>query len=131
MLETTITLDAEQKVATITLPAESIEKTDKAVVFTAANIQSTTGKSLNTYTGTVGVEDNVSPKLVSAKVLNNKEIELTYSEAISLGDNSNVSADFTIMQGTTALSLGEEELEDQRSIWNPYKSENFPFNDYT
>lgn len=108
--ETTITLDTAQKVSTITLPAESVEKTDQAVVLTVENIQSTTGKSLKTYKGTVGVEDNTSPKLVSAKVLNTKEIEITYNEAIDLGESSNVSADFTILQGSTALTLGEEEL---------------------
>ena len=81
---TTITLDETQKVATITLPAETVEKTDQAVVFTAANIQSVTGKSLNTYTGTVAVEDNVAPVVVSARVLDNKTIELTYSENVEL-----------------------------------------------
>ena len=95
---TTITLDAAQTVATITLPAESVEETDQAVVFTAANIQSTTGKALNTYTGTVAVEINVAPILASAEALDNKTIVLTYSENVELtnarGDVFEVGEDF-------------------------------------
>ena len=101
---TTITLDATQKVATITLPTGSVDKDDQAAIFTVANIQSTTGKMVNTYKGTVAIEDNVAPVLVSAKALDNKTIELTYNESIQLaGDNAG--ADFTIMQGTTAVIL--------------------------
>jgi len=84
-------------------------------VFTVANIQSTSGKSLKTYTKTVGVEDNVAPVLLSAKVLDNKSIELTYSENVTLTDAvSNVFTvgdDFAITVGTTALNLAEGELK--------------------
>ena len=107
---TTITLDEAQKVATITLPAGSVEKTDQAVVFTAANIQSTTGKALKTYTGTVAVEDNVAPVLVSAKVLNSKEIELTYSENVMI-TSADIGDDFSIVEGTTAIALDAAELK--------------------
>lgn len=101
---TTITLDATQKVATITLPAESVDNDDQAAIFTVANIQSTTGKMVNTYKGTVAIADNVAPVLVSAKAIDNKTIELTYNEAVQLaGDNAGT--DFTIMQGTTATIL--------------------------
>lgn len=117
---TVITLDAAQKVATITLPAESVEKTDQAVVFTASNIQSTTGKTLKTYTGTVAVEDNVAPMLVSAKVLDNKSIELTYSESIDLTD-VNVGADFTILEGTTAVTLNANQLKASKVAGFPTK----------
>ncbi|MBO0603167.1 S-layer homology domain-containing protein [Sporosarcina sp. E16_3] len=106
---TTITLDNAQKVATITLPAESVEKTDQAAVFTVANIQSTSGKTLKTYTKTVGVEDNVAPVLLSAKVLDDKSIELTYSENVDL-NGSEVGADFTLIQGSTAINLDAKEL---------------------
>jgi len=112
---TTITLDDAQKVATITLPVESVEKDDQAAIFTVANIQSTTGKSLNTYTGTLAVDDNVAPVLVSAKVLDNKTIELTYSENIKLANAEDnifeVDNDFAITVGTTALPLNKGELK--------------------
>jgi len=107
---TTITLNENQTVATITLPAESVATTDPAVVFTVANIQSTLGKALKTYTETVEVEDNVAPVLLSAKVLDDKSIELTYSENINL-NGKNVGADFTIMEGTTAIVLEAKELK--------------------
>ncbi|WP_318617270.1 S-layer homology domain-containing protein [Sporosarcina sp. YIM B06819] len=107
---TTITLDATQKVATITLPAESVDKDDQAVIFTVANIQSTTGKALNTYTGTVTVADNMAPVLVGAKAIDNKTIELTYNEAVQLAVG-NAGADFTIMQGTTAVILKDAAWE--------------------
>ena len=92
-----------------------MKKLTKAVVFTASNIQSVSGKSLNTYTGTVAVEDNVAPVLVSARVLDNKTIELTYSENVELtGANDNVfevGDDFIITNGTTALALEAVELK--------------------
>jgi|GEM_PF-1646694 len=116
---TTITLNAgpspaAQTVATITLPAESVSKDDANAVFTATNVKNTAGtKTLKSYTGTVDVKDNVSPVLESAKVLDNKTIELTYSEAIaSLGTDANVFDDFEIKNGsTTALSLTTGELK--------------------
>jgi hypothetical protein len=112
---TEITLDKTQKVATITLPVESIAKTDQAVVFTVANIQSTSGKSLKTYTGTVAVEDNVAPVLESAKVLNDTTIELTYSENVVLTDGQDnvfeVGDDFAITNGTVALDLKAADLK--------------------
>lgn len=117
---TTITLDSAQKVATITLPAGSVEKTDQAAVFTVANIQSTSGKTLKTYTKTVGVEDNVAPVLLSAKVLDDKSIELTYSENVDL-IGSDVGADFTIMEGTTAINLEAKELKASKVSGFPTK----------
>lgn len=82
---TTITLDKDQKVATITLPAESIDKDDKAAVFTVANVKNTAGtKTLKSYVGTVGVNDNVAPKLQSAQLLaDGKTFVLTYNENVA------------------------------------------------
>ncbi|GEL04678.1 hypothetical protein [Rummeliibacillus stabekisii] len=79
---TTITLDKDQKVATIKLPAESIAKDDKAAVFTVANVKNTAGtKTLKSYAGTVDVKDNVAPKLQSAQLLaDGKTFVLTYDE---------------------------------------------------
>ncbi|WP_342442442.1 hypothetical protein MHB65_03045 [Lysinibacillus sp. FSL K6-0075] len=104
---TTITLDSAQKVATITLPAESVEKDDAAAIFTVANIKNTAGtKTVKSYTGTVDVEDNVSPVLQSAKAIDNKTIELTYSEAINL-TGTDIGNDFIIKQGTDAITFAQ------------------------
>ncbi|WP_053585327.1 S-layer homology domain-containing protein [Lysinibacillus contaminans] len=107
---TTITLDSTQKVATITLPVESIAKDDQASVFTVANVKNIAGtKTVKSFTGTVSVEDNTAPVLQSAKILDNKTIELTYSEAMNLtGDN--VFDSFKIVQGTDTLALATGEL---------------------
>ena len=122
---TTITLNDAQTEATITLPAEAIEKDDQAAIFTVANIQSTTGKTLRTYTGTVAVEDNVAPVLVSAKVLDNKTIELTYSENIKLTDANKdlfeVGDDFIITVGTTPLALDAAHLKAESVAGFPAK----------
>lgn len=111
---TSITLDADQKVATITLPADSVSKDDQAAIFTVANVKNTAGtKTVKSYTGTVDVKDNVAPVLDSAKVLDNKTIELTYSEAIQIdaaGTNKNLGDSFVIKQGDTVLSLANAEL---------------------
>ncbi|MFJ7736021.1 S-layer homology domain-containing protein [Lysinibacillus sp. NPDC097287] len=109
---TTITLNTDQTIATITLPEESIAKDDKASVFTVANIKNTVGtKTLKSYTGTVAVEDNTAPVLQSAKILDNKTIELTYSEAMNLsGIDVDVFDSFKIVQGTDTLVLATGEL---------------------
>lgn len=109
---TTIVLNSTQTVATITLPAsESIEKDDQAAVFTVANVHSLAGEVLNSYKGTVGVLDNTAPVLESAKVLDNKTIELTYSEAIQLASGSDVGDSFVIKQDGTELVLADAELK--------------------
>ncbi|ETT87905.1 hypothetical protein MKZ08_18955 [Viridibacillus sp. FSL R5-0477] len=108
---TTITLDKDQKVATITLPAESIAKDDKASVFTAANIKNIAGtKTVKSYTNTVDVKDNVAPVVQSAKILDNKTIELTYSEALAL-TGADAGESFKIVQGTDTLVLTATELK--------------------
>ncbi|MEC2074242.1 hypothetical protein [Alkalihalophilus marmarensis] len=109
---TTITLDSEQKVATITLPAtDSVSKDDDFAVFTASNIKNTAGtKTSKTFTDTVEVKDNTAPVLRSAKALDNKTLELTYSEAIDLG-GTDVGLDFSILEGSTAVTLAADELK--------------------
>lgn len=111
---TTILLNSLQTEATITLPVGSIAQDDQAVVFTAANVKTTDGtKTLKPYTGTVKLADTVAPVLDSAKVLDNKTIELTYSEAIQIdaaGTTKNLGDSFVIKQGDTVLSLANAEL---------------------
>lgn len=102
---TTITLDGTQKTATITLPAGSIAKDDKAAIFTVANVKNTAGtKTVKSYTGTLQVVDNVAPVLESAKVLSDSSIELTYNEAIDL-TGSNVTGSFEIKEGSTVATV--------------------------
>lgn len=111
---TTIVLDGGQTTATITLPTtDSVAKDDPTATFTVANVQSLTGETLKSYTGTVAIEDNTAPVLNSAKVLDNKTIELTYSEAIQIDaatTNMNLGDSFVIKQGDTVLGLANAEL---------------------
>jgi trimeric autotransporter adhesin len=117
---TTITLNpadspvpgtAAQTIATIVLPEQSIEKYDNAAVFTINGVVSLSGKVNKSFTKAIEVQDNVSPVLQSAKVLDNKTIELTYSENIAALSNTNVGTEFKIYQGTTALTLADSELK--------------------
>lgn len=107
---TTITLDAAKQKAEISLPEQSIAKTDSDALFTVANVQSSTGKTIQPFTGTVEVKDNVSPTLESARILDNKTIELTFSEDMVALTDAQVGEDFVITQGSTALSLAKGEL---------------------
>ncbi|MGE7836001.1 hypothetical protein [Viridibacillus arvi] len=108
---TTITLNSAQTVATITLPVETVAKDDKAAVFTVANVKNTAGtKTVKSYAGTVDVKDNVAPLLQSAKILDNKTIELTYSEALAL-TGVDAGESFKIVQGTDTLVLTATELK--------------------
>ncbi|AUM66995.1 hypothetical protein C0R09_22110 [Brevibacillus laterosporus] len=108
---TTITLDAAKQKAEISLPEESIAKSDANALFTVANVQSSTGKTIEPFTGITDVKDNVSPALESARILDNKTIELTFSEAMEELTDVEVDEDFVITQGTTALSLAKGELK--------------------
>lgn len=116
---TTITLNAAvagppavaaQTIATITLPAGTIDTTDTAAIFTINGVQTLTGKTNKAFTKAVVITDNVKPVLQSARVLDNKTIELTYSEALDALANVNVGSEFTIYQGTTALTLTDAQL---------------------
>lgn len=108
---TTITLNADKTVATITLPtASSIKADDEAAIFTVANVQNTAGtKTAKSFAKTVAVTDNTAPNLVAAQVVDNKTIELTYDEAIKVSD-LNVNDEFLITVGNGELTLAEGEL---------------------
>lgn len=112
---TTITLNNDQKVATITLPTEgSVAKDDLTAIFTVSNIKNTAGnKSVESYSGTVKVSDNVKPVLQNAKVLDNKTIELTYNEVMAL-TGTDVGSDFVIKNGNTTLGLTAAQLKASR-----------------
>ncbi|QHZ54684.1 hypothetical protein M655_002850 [Brevibacillus sp. NSP2.1] len=79
---TTITLDADKKVATITLPAESIAKTDTAAVFTISNVLNTANAKIKYTTTTVPVKDNVVPVLNSAVLSSDNTITFGFSETL-------------------------------------------------
>ncbi|MGK8612904.1 hypothetical protein ACRS4M_10580 [Streptococcus pneumoniae] len=107
---TTITLNTAKDTALITLPASSIPTSDTAAVFTVDNVQSLSGLTIKPLTTTVAIVDNVAPVLTSAKVLDNKTIELTYSENIAALSSANVFDSFKIVNGTTAIPLASGEL---------------------
>jgi hypothetical protein len=102
---TSITLDDTQKVATITLPDESIAVSDSNAVFTINNVQSLTNKTIKPVTTTVAIVDNVDPVLQSARVLDNNTIELTYSENLGNISGASVGDEFVIYEGTIAKAL--------------------------
>lgn len=107
---TIITLSADQKQAIIDLPhTESVATSDKAI-FTISGVQNVAGTTISPVTTTVDVVDNVAPVLESAKVLDNKTIELTYSENIAALTNADVFDSFKIVNGTTAIPLAKGEL---------------------
>lgn len=80
---TSITLDGTQNTATITLPAESIVKTDATTIFTVANVVALDGSKLNAYNGTVQTADNVKPVLSSAVLNSDDTLTVGFSEALA------------------------------------------------
>lgn len=101
-----------QTIATITLPSQSVDKTDSKAIFTVNGVKSISGKTNKSYTTTLAVADNVSPVLQSAKVIDNKTIELTYNEdMLNTISNASVGDEFVIYQGSTALTLTAAELK--------------------
>lgn len=101
-----------QTIATITLPSQSVEKTDTKAIFTVNGVKSLLGKTNKSYTTTLGIADNVSPILQSAKVIDNKTIELTYNEdMLNTISGASVGDEFVIYQGSTALTLTATELK--------------------
>lgn len=115
---TTITLNAAgtpagstaQTIATITLPAQTMDVTDAAAIFTINGVQTLTGKTNRAFTKAISVVDNVSPVLQSARVIDNRTIELTYSESIASLNGANVGLEFRLLEGTTAVALTDSEL---------------------
>jgi len=86
---TTITLDATRTVATITLPAGYVSTTATHVL-TVSNVQDLAGNVINTNSQTVTVNENKSPELTAARVVNG-ELVLTFSENVDTA----VSLDFS------------------------------------
>ncbi|MEK4886208.1 S-layer homology domain-containing protein [Bacillus sp. FSL W8-0223] len=81
---TKIVLNGTQDKATITLPSESIEKTDPNAVFTVANVKSLNNELLNSYKGTVSVVDNVKPVLNSASLTSDNKLLIGFSETLDV-----------------------------------------------
>lgn len=117
---TTITLNAvdsptpgtaAQTIATITLPADSVDKTDNAAIFTINGVKTLTGKTNVSFTKALTITDNVAPVLSSARVLDNKHIELTYNEDLTGSIASALVGDeFLISQGTNTFALTDGQL---------------------
>jgi S-layer homology domain len=101
---TTITLDANQLVATITL-AEGFTANDTDAIFTINNVQQLTGEVIKPVTTTISVVDNVAPVLESARVIDADTIELTYSEALAVVSGGDVLDELEIYEGTTKKTL--------------------------
>jgi hypothetical protein len=104
--------DTTNTVISITLPATDSVNFAGNALFTANGIALVSGNKLNQPSYTATVADNTLPVLQSAKVLDNKTIELTYSEAMQLtGSNAAVDDEFTVKQGTTAFTFTAGELK--------------------
>ncbi|MCB2347880.1 hypothetical protein [Clostridium estertheticum] len=107
---TTITLNTAKDTAIITLPTSAIAKDDVAAVFTVRNVQDANGTVVTPYTKAVTVADNTAPVLLSAKVLDNKTIILTYSEDMTTLSAATVGDEFQVKQDAITLGLADAEL---------------------
>ncbi|MEX3621476.1 hypothetical protein [Viridibacillus arvi] len=104
--------DTNNNVISITLPATDSVKFDGKALFTTTGLGLVSGNKLNQPSYTATLADNTLPVLQSAKVLDNKTIELTYDEAIQLtGANASVGDEFTIKQGSNTFTLAAGELK--------------------
>ncbi|HIG0361206.1 TPA: cell wall-binding repeat-containing protein [Clostridium sporogenes] len=109
---TLITLNADKNEATIILPDGAISKSDDKARFEVLNVQSKDGNTVTPYTTTVSVKDNINPQLVSAKVVDNGTIILTYDEDMTqLNTEANVGKEFEIKEGTDTKQLKDTELK--------------------
>lgn len=108
---TTITLKSDKTEAYITLPAGSIAANDSAAVFRISGVQDANGVTITPFVQTLSVKDNTAPTLQSARVLDNKTVELTFSENLAAASNANVGDEFVIFEGTTAKVLTASELK--------------------
>lgn len=82
--DTKITLDSDQKIATIVLPEETFAKTDDATVITVSNVEALNGNKLNSFKGTVKTFDNVKPVLSSAVLNSDDTLTIGFSEELNL-----------------------------------------------
>jgi hypothetical protein len=92
---TTIYLNEEKTVATITLPENTVA-TSGVKLLTISNVQDLSGKVMDETTRTVGLTENTNPVLKSAKVVTNSALELTFSENV----NDATALDFTDFEVT-------------------------------
>jgi|GEM_PF-2523951 len=92
---TTIYLNETKDIATITLPANAIT-TSGVKLLTVNNVQDLSGKAMAETTRTISLTENTNPVLTSAKVVNNSELELTFSENV----NNAVALDFSDFEVT-------------------------------
>ena len=107
---TTIVLKegTSQQVAVITLPANSIDKSDANAVFTVSNVQSQAGDVVNFYSQTVAVVDNVKPVLTSAVLTGDNKLSIGFSESLATGP---VAGDLVVkINGKTLIAVGSHTL---------------------
>ncbi|KIL76506.1 S-layer homology domain-containing protein [Bacillus badius] len=106
-----ITLSADKKTATITLPAGSVEESHTGVL-TVSNVEGTNDAKIETVNKLVALIDNKAPELLSAKV-DGTNLVVTFSEA----DLDKVDeTDFkVVVNGTTAAAVSGVELSKTNS----------------
>lgn len=101
---TKIVLDSAQEVATITLPAESIESSDTNAIFIIEGVVSKDGKkTVEKTTKTVSVLDNTAPELKTAVLNTDGSISVGFSEVIK----TLVPADFVLTVDDIKIPAGE------------------------
>jgi hypothetical protein len=95
-----------QTIVTIKLPAGTIEKDlVNSAVLRVSGVQNLNGtKTVVPYAQTVTIYDNVAPKLVSAIVVDNTTIELTYNENVKIASDGIAVDSFVITGGTNNLT---------------------------
>jgi hypothetical protein len=107
---TLITLNGTQTVATIVLPTGSIATSDGNALFRVNNVQTVLrGTTITPHLQQVAITDNTKPVLLSARMIDNVTIELTYNENMKSLSSVDVSAAFTIKQDDVILVLGTGE----------------------
>jgi len=102
---------SSSQVAVITIPAEFIPANDGAAVFRVSNVQDSKGVTITPYVDTLNVKDNTAPVLQSARVIDNKTIELTFNENMAAVSAGTAADEFVIYEGTTAKALTGAELK--------------------
>lgn len=100
----TITISADNKVATIKLAEGTITADNKTAVMKVSNVQNLAGtKTVKAYEQTIAVQDTKAPELTSAVIVDNQTIELTYNEAVQFGGT--FASDFSLIVDGQASSV--------------------------
>jgi uncharacterized protein YjdB len=106
--------DSTAKIVAIDLPTESVNigvtGTPAYASLAVKNVQTAAGLVVTPISGSVTVMDNTKPVLQSATIIDNKTIELTYSEAMAAVSAASVGDEFTINQNGTDMTLAATEL---------------------